>query len=84
VVYLGRPIAPSQMSPNPGGGGGGVVPGAQIIFGDPTPFLTFGFEGDFVSCCRSIVPIKDITITVSYWLFARKNVWLGSKLAKSI
>ncbi len=50
VVYLGWPIATSYMSPNAGGGGGcGVsanedsfTQGAQINFGDLTPYLTYG------------------------------------------
>ncbi len=45
IVYLGRPIAPSYMSPN---AGGGVVSaneyscahGAEINFGDLTTYLT--------------------------------------------
>jgi hypothetical protein len=55
VVYLGWPIAPSYMSPNAGvmGGGGGLrglsqwvllYTGAQINLGDPTPYLTCGWE----------------------------------------
>ncbi len=49
VVHLGWPIAPSYMSPNSGGGVlllglSQVQPytGAQINFGDLTPYLTFG------------------------------------------
>ncbi len=52
VTYLGRPIAPSYMSPNAGGESCGVslsaneyrqlYTGAQINFGDLTPFLTYG------------------------------------------
>jgi hypothetical protein len=54
VVYLSLPIAPSCMSPNAGGGRGvaGSQPmstaeysctyGAQINFGDLTPYLTYG------------------------------------------
>ncbi len=49
VVYLGRPIAPSDMSPNAGGGRScGVsankyscVHGAQKNFGDLTPYLAY-------------------------------------------
>jgi hypothetical protein len=50
VAYLVRPIAPSYMSPNAGGGGllrglsqwVQLYTGAQINFGDLTPYLTFG------------------------------------------
>ncbi len=51
VVYLGWPITPSYMSLNRGGGGGGTgiisaneysgAHGAQITFGDLTPYLTY-------------------------------------------
>ncbi len=52
VVHLGKilgwPIAPLYMSPNAGGGGCGVSAndyscalGAQINFGDLTPYLTY-------------------------------------------
>jgi hypothetical protein len=51
VVYLGLPIAPSYMSPNAGGWGGGgcgvsangynCAHGAQINVGDLTPYLTY-------------------------------------------
>ncbi len=53
VVYLGWPIAPSYMSPNAGGGGGELrglsqlvqlYTGAQINFGDLTPYLTYAFN----------------------------------------
>jgi hypothetical protein len=55
VVYLGWPIAPSYISPNALGGGElrglsqwvQLYTGAQITFGDPTPYLTYG------SCHRS-------------------------------
>ncbi len=50
VVYLGWPIVPSYVSPNAGVGGGGgcrvsaneysCAHGAQINFGDLTPYLT--------------------------------------------
>ncbi len=43
VVYLGWLIEPSNMSPNAGGGGCWTVEGsygAQINFGDLTPYLT--------------------------------------------
>jgi hypothetical protein len=51
VAYLGWPIAPSYMSPNAGGGGGcgflaneySCAHGAQINFGDLTPYLTYDF-----------------------------------------
>ncbi len=53
VVYLGWPIAPSYMRPNAGGGRGGVAvsqpmstAGAQINFGDPTPYLTYSMLGN--------------------------------------
>jgi hypothetical protein len=65
-------------------GGGGIAPGAQINFGDLTPYLTFGFEDDFVSCSRSIREINDIKIKVSYCVFVRKNGLLENKIAKSI
>ncbi len=49
VVYLGWPIAPSYMSPNAGEGDYGTsaneyscVHGAQINFGELTPYLTSG------------------------------------------
>ncbi len=50
VVYLGRPTEPSYMSPNVGWGGGELrgqsqwvqlYTGAQINFGDLTPYLTY-------------------------------------------
>ncbi len=49
VVYLGWPIAPSNMSPNAGGGGElrglsqwvQLYTGSQINFGDLTPHLTY-------------------------------------------
>ncbi len=47
VVYLGWPIAPSYMSPNAGGIRGlaaneySCAHGAQINFGDLTPYLTY-------------------------------------------
>ncbi len=49
VVYLDWPIAPSYMSPNAGGGGElrglsqwvKLYTGAQISFGDLTPYLTY-------------------------------------------
>ncbi len=52
VVYLGWPIAPSYGSPNEGGGRScGVtankysgITGAQINFGDLTPYLTYALE----------------------------------------
>jgi hypothetical protein len=53
VVYLGLPIAHSFISPNAGDGGGGSQPmgtavhnahGAQINFGNLTPYLTYGFD----------------------------------------
>ncbi len=54
VVYLGWPIAPSYMRPNAGGGGSCGVSaneysctlytGAQINFGDLSPYLTYGVE----------------------------------------
>ncbi len=50
-VCPGWPIAPSYMSPNAGGGGCGVsaneyscADGAQINFGDPTPYLTYDLQ----------------------------------------
>ncbi len=52
VVYLGWPIAPSYMSPNAEGEGGELqglsqwvqlYTGAQINFGDLTPYLTYGY-----------------------------------------
>jgi hypothetical protein len=52
VVYLGGPIAPSYMSANAGGGRElrgltaneymQLYTGAQINFGDLTPYLTYG------------------------------------------
>jgi len=50
VVYPGWPIAPSYMSPNAGGGRElrglsqwvQLYTGAQINFGDLTPYLTYG------------------------------------------
>jgi hypothetical protein len=50
VVYLGLPIAQSYISPNAGDGGGvsadeySCAHGAQINFGDLTPYLTYGFD----------------------------------------
>ncbi len=41
LVYLGWPIAPSYMSLN--AGRGGSLHGAQINFGDLTPYLTYAF-----------------------------------------
>ncbi len=51
VVYLGWPIAPSYASPNAGGGGElrglsqwvQLYTGAQINFGDLTPYLTMAY-----------------------------------------
>ncbi len=50
-VYLGWPIAPSYRSPNAGGGLRGlsqwemctIAHGAQINFGDLTPYLAYGW-----------------------------------------
>jgi hypothetical protein len=59
VVYLGRPIVPSYMSPNAGGGGAGPLSQwvqlctycrARINFGDLTPYLTYGDNSN--SCMR--------------------------------
>jgi hypothetical protein len=51
VVYFGRPIAPSYMSPNAGGGGvaesqpmSTVVPRSPNKLGDLTPYLTYGVK----------------------------------------
>ncbi len=69
VVYLGWRIEPSYMSPNAGGKGGGncgvsaglsqwvqLYTGAQINFGDLTPYLTYVFNpSPFLSfTCTSI------------------------------
>ncbi len=60
VVYLGWPIALSYMSPNAEGRGNCGVSaneyscshGAQIIFGDPTQYLTY----------ESVCPFVGITV----------------------
>jgi hypothetical protein len=39
---LAEPIAPSYTSPNAGGGGVAGSHGAQINFGNPTPYFTYG------------------------------------------
>ncbi len=57
-VYLGWPIAPSYMSPNAGGGGGGCgvsaneyscPHGAQINFGDLTSPLVYTFAQELLA-----------------------------------
>ncbi len=58
VVYIGWPIAPSYMSPKAGEGGElwglsewvQLYTGAQINFGDLTPYLTFAQSGWDVTC----------------------------------
>jgi hypothetical protein len=67
VVYLGWPIAHSYMNPNAGGGGscGGLsrwvqlCTGAQINFGDLTPYLTFNMSSrpfsDVVDSCNCVI-----------------------------
>ncbi len=47
VVDLDCPIGPSYMSPN-AGGGGGLYTGAQISFGDITPYLAYETYGYIV------------------------------------
>ncbi len=69
VVYLGWLIAPSLMSPNAGRGVGvlqglsqwaQLCTGAQVKFGDLTPYLTYGETWwlcadlhSWVSCCKN-------------------------------
>ncbi len=52
IVYLGWSIEPSYLSPNEGGGESlglsqrvRLYTGAQINFGDLTPYLTYGSQG---------------------------------------
>ncbi len=79
VVNLGRRIAPSYMSPNAGGragGGGGCgvlaneyscTHGAQINFGDLTPYLTMVLM-DKVETSYSISSICHLKSTYSFLL----------------
>jgi hypothetical protein len=55
VVSLGWPIAPSHLSPNAGGVArhqqmSTADTGAQINFGDLTPYLTYGVCGGGGGC----------------------------------
>ncbi len=61
VVYLGWPIKPSYMSPKGGEGSCGVSAneysctfGAQINFGDLTPYLSFGYMYESTLYCTSL------------------------------
>jgi hypothetical protein len=86
VFYLGWPIAPSYISPNAGGGLRCLVSaneyscahGAQINFGDLTPYLTYApFAADvhpdikgFVFCCvKTHKRIWGTFIERSYFCF---------------
>jgi hypothetical protein len=69
VVYLGRPIAPSYLSPNAGDRGGegcGVsaneyscAHGAQINFRDLTPYLTYDTHKEMTAGVRQSGPLTN-------------------------
>ncbi len=77
-VYFGWPIAPSDMSPNAGGGGCGVsaneyrfAHGAQINFGDLTPIYP---THQSAVLCMLASPLLSVTLRwLSKWEGARKQ-----------
>ncbi len=68
VVYLGWPIAPSYTSPN--ARGWGVVStavyitwhGAQINFGDLTPYLTYGCSSPSGKAAWTVYQVQNHTL----------------------
>jgi hypothetical protein len=98
VVCLGWPIAPSYMSPNAGRGGElrglsqwvKLYTGAQINFGDLTPYLTYGMNHITIKTrnpkCRLYWCLKefiDWRYSQSCWYF-RPLLWTSASLTFSL